>query len=79
MVPVTEPRCIHPNPVNAHLKSPAYNVIKGSISRGRKINCLHNERPVHGFIAIKQVALENESQDIFVMACMDVNCWRKKF
>ena len=79
MVPVTEPRCIYPNPVNAHLKTLAYNVIKRSISRVRKINCLHNERPVHGFIAIEQVALENESQDIFVMTCMNVNFRRKKF
>jgi hypothetical protein len=52
MVPMPETRHIHPNSVDANLKTLAYKVIKRSVSIVREIDCLHNKRPVHCFIAI---------------------------
>jgi hypothetical protein len=44
------------------------------------INCVNDKWPVHGFIAIEEVALENEPQDISVVtSSMDINLWRKQF
>jgi hypothetical protein len=44
------------------------------------INCIDNKWPVHRFIAIQKVALQNKSQDILVVTSgMDVNLWREKF
>jgi len=74
-----EPRNIDPNSIYANLETFPYNIIKRSVSDLGPIDCLHNEWPVHCFIAILQVALENETQNVFVMACMDVNLRWEEF
>jgi hypothetical protein len=77
---MSEPRLVHPDPINAHLQGLPHQMIKRWVSIYSMIDCIDNKWPVHRFIAIEEMALKDKSQDILVVTSgMDVNVRRKKF
>ncbi len=47
---------INPDPVNTNLELLLYEIVKGSISAGGKVDGHYGERPIHRFIAIEKMA-----------------------
>jgi hypothetical protein len=77
MVAVMKTALIHPDSINTHLQLLLYEMVKRPVSAIGKVDGHYGEWPIHRFIAIEQMAFQDELQDVFILISMvDIYCWR---
>jgi hypothetical protein len=72
---MVKPIFIDPNPLYTNLEALLYKLVKRSISGRRIIDSVDHKWPIYAFIAIEQMTLQDESEDVFAVSSItNINC-----